>query len=537
MKNTKFKVIAAIAFMSVALHTTPSYAFLWPTFDIAEVLNTISGYITKAKSTASTVKSTLSVGKIQQAIGDSVGSLSKFVDVKEKAEKEQLKLEKRKARAERLLAQRKKWAEDMGKLVNNIKDPYSQLRNYAKDYYSDGKELFDKGQKYYQEGQKLYDSAKKEYDNAKNDYESIKKQYEAATDEEREKLQDKYLEAIQKYNDAKEKYDDISSSYTPDTGGNSAEEDFSDEDFGFEDEEGFDEEIPEPTPMPDEQQISAEPKKDETPVKTETPSVPDFAEISDDSAVPATPEFDGDDGSDFSFDSEKNVDKAQDDAKPALPVNPDAPTLTINPKTDMIPVGDEFDGRRFKRNLSAVDKTEEVTALYTQTSEPMAFAQLIVKDEEFKTGTTDDGKFIYSDTFATKCGMEVKDLSDKNIDKCIKIWVLGMHNPNAEIAAEWRRLYKNVQHDHIANDLAVALTQKNYSANFATVSEDLEKKAGALTNEREEISFSGNVGIVNQEIIIRLMEAMTGQVVTDSINAINYLERDYYDNNEDKDNE
>ena len=133
--------------------------------------------------------------------------------------------------------------------------------------------------------------------------------------------------------------------------------------------------------------------------------------------------------------------------------------------------------------------------------------------------------------------MEVKDLSDKNIDECIKKWVLGMHDPNAEIAAEWRRLYKTVQHDHIANDLAVALTQKNYSANLTTVSEDLEKKAGALTNEREEISFSGNVGIVNQEIIIRLMEAMTGQVVTDSINAINYLERDYYESKEDKDNE
>ena len=58
-----------------------------------------------------------------------------------------------------------------------------------------------------------------------------------------------------------------------------------------------------------------------------------------------------------------------------------------------------------------------------------------------------------------------------------------------------------------------------------------------MTNEREEISFSGNVGIVNQEIIIRLMEAMTGQVVTDSLNAINYLERDYYESKEDKDNE
>ena len=540
MINTKFKVIAAIAFVSVVLHTTPCHAFLWPTFDIAEVMNTISGYITKAKSTASTVKSTLSIGKIQQAIGDNVGSLSKFVDEKEKAEKEKLKLEKRKARADRLLKQRKKWAEDMGKLVDNIKDPYSQLKSYAKDYYSDGKELFDKGQKYYQEGQKIYDNAKKEYESAKKDYENIKKQYEAATDEERDSLQDKYLEAVQKYNEAKGKYDDIASSYTPDTGNSSGAEEFSDEDFGL-DEDGFDfdEEIPEPTPAPDDMQMADEPEKTESPVKSEASDIPDFVENPDVAAVPASPAFDGDDGSDIGFNSEKDVlvNKPQDIVKPVLSVVPVAPTLNIKPKTGVVPADDEIGERRFKRNLPAVDKTEEITALYTQTSEPTAFAQLIVKDEEFKTGTTDDGKFIYSDTFATKCGMEVKDLSDKNIDACIKKWVLGMHDPNAEIAAEWRRLYKTVRHDHIANDLAVALTQKNYSANFTTVSEDLEKKAGALTNEREEISFSGNVGIVNQEIIIRLMEAMTGQVVTDSINAINYLERDYYESKEDKDNE
>lgn len=495
--NRKIKIVAAVTFINVALYTAPCHAFLWPTFDIAEVLNTISGYMTKAKSTASTVKSTMSVGKIQQAIGDNVGSLSKFVDVKEKAEKQQKKLEKQKRRAERLAKLRKKW-EDAQKMIDKIKKPYSQLRNYADEYYGDGKELFEQGQKYYQEGQKQYDSAKKDYENAKKEYESLKQQYEKATDAERAGIQGKYVEAMQKYNEAKDKFDDISLSYTPETV--SAEEDFSDEDFGLEDEDfGFDEieeEIPEPTSGVAENNGGLAQNAESA--QSSGSNVSSVFEESP--VVKVAPSFDGDDGSDI--------------------------IVKDNP-------------RQFKRAVAPLNKAEKVSAVFTSASRPQAFAQLgknvlAEKNKEFKSGTNADGKFIYSDEIATKCDMEVEDLTAEKVSECVKSWVLDLHDPNAEIAAEWQRLYKRAKHDHVANDLAVALTHKNYSANFGKVNEDLEKKSEALTNEREEVSFSGTVALTNQEIIIRLMEAMTGQITTEAVNSIGMLERDYYDD-EDKD--
>lgn len=162
----------------------------------------------------------------------------------------------------------------------------------------------------------------------------------------------------------------------------------------------------------------------------------------------------------------------------------------------------------------------------------MAYAQL---QSTFKTGTNNDGKFIYSDIIANKCGMNFDEISEEKVAECVKIWVLGMNDANAETAAEWKDLYKNALHDHVASDVNKALEQKNYSANFDTeIADDLENKADALTNEREEVSFSGQVSQVNQEIIIRLMEAQTGQVVTESLSAVNSLERDYYDEADDE---
>lgn len=486
MKKKTLTLVTAMAFLCVALHTTPCQAFLWPTFDIAEVLNTISGYVTKAKSTASTIKSTLSVGKIQQAIGDNVGALSKFVDEKEKAEKLRLRLEKQKRRAERLAKLRAQWEAEIGGIINNIKDPYLQLGKYSLSATTE--DLLSKGDKYNDGGQKAYDAAKAEYEQAKSEYESIKQRYETASEAERASLEDKYLEALQKYNTAKAKFDDISLSYRPDTASGSEDWDTGDEEFdeNFDDDLGYDgdfNDVPEPTPGSDKSQS---PDKPTTPNEPDNPHVPSLLGEPSDSDLPVTPDFDD---------------------------------------------GSASDGeRRFKFNTSAADKTEDIISSYAVMTKPAAFAQFVKKNPKFKTGTTKDGKFIYSDEIAKKCDMDVDELSEEKVAECVKKWVVDLHDSNAEVAAEWLRVYKIAKHDHIANDLAVALTHKNYSANFLKVNEDLEKKSEALTNEREEISFSGNVGLINQEIIIRLMESLTGQLVTESVSTLEMLDPDYYKN-------
>lgn len=483
-KNITF--VTAAAFLCVALHTTPCQAFLWPTFDIAEVLNTISGYVTKAKSTASTIKSTLSVGKIQQAIGDNVGALSKFVDEKEKAEKLRQRLEKQKRRAERLAKLRAQWEAEIGSIVNNIKDPYLQLGKY--NLSATTKDILSKGDKYNDGGQKAYDAAKAEYEQAKAEYDRLKQRYETASEAERASLEDEYLEALQKYNAAKAKFDDVSLSYRPDTGSGSEDWDTGDEEFdeSFDDDLDYDgglNDVPEPTPGSDKPQS---PDKPTTPNEPDNPHVPSLLGEPSDSDLPVTPDFDD---------------------------------------------GSASDGeRRFKYNTSAADKTEDIISSYAVMTKPAAFAQFVKKNPKFKTGTTKDGKFIYSDEIAKKCDMDVDELSEEKVAECVKKWVVDLHDSNAEVAAEWLRVYKIAKHDHIANDLAVALTHKNYSANFLKVNEDLEKKSEALTNEREEISFSGNVGLINQEIIIRLMESLTGQLVTESVSTLEMLDPDYYKN-------
>ena len=175
--------------------------------------------------------------------------------------------------------------------------------------------------------------------------------------------------------------------------------------------------------------------------------------------------------------------------------------------------------------------TTSSTDFLYQSSRPMAFAQTATAT--FKTGTNNDGKFIYSDIIANKCGINFDEVEEEKVIECVKTWVLGMNDANAETATDWKNEYNKAKRDHVAADLAMALTQKNYSASFDTeVADDLDSKSEALTNEREEISFVGKVAQTNQEVIIRLMEAMTGQAVTEAWSAIEIMDKDYYDEEE-----
>ncbi len=179
---------------------------------------------------------------------------------------------------------------------------------------------------------------------------------------------------------------------------------------------------------------------------------------------------------------------------------------------------------------------------FYQSTRPFAFAQTTETSSSYKTGTTDNGKFIYSDIIANKCGINFDDEFDEETwDECVKEWVMAMNDPNAETAAEWRKAYNEAEREHVSADLGMALVQKSYAAAFDTeVAKDLESKSQALTNEREEIAFAGKVAQTNQEIIIRLMEAMTGQVITGAWSSVKLIEKGYYDEeeaNEDATNE
>ena len=180
--------------------------------------------------------------------------------------------------------------------------------------------------------------------------------------------------------------------------------------------------------------------------------------------------------------------------------------------------------------LQAQPATSLKVSYVTRT--PLAYAQ-VSGCTSFKTGTTNEGNFIFSDVIAKKCCMNFDEITEDKVSECVKTWVMGMNDANAETATEWKNQYNDSLHDHVAADLNKALEQKNYSANFETdVADDLDSKSSALSSEREEVSFVGKVNQANQEVIIRLMEATTGQVITEAWSAVRDMESSYYNDGE-----
>ena len=68
------------AALLLALSPVNSAHAFFPTFDTTEIVNTISTYTTQVQNVSSSVQSALSVDKIKQAMGDAVGSISKYTD-------------------------------------------------------------------------------------------------------------------------------------------------------------------------------------------------------------------------------------------------------------------------------------------------------------------------------------------------------------------------------------------------------------------------------------------------------------------------
>lgn len=157
-----------------------------------------------------------------------------------------------------------------------------------------------------------------------------------------------------------------------------------------------------------------------------------------------------------------------------------------------------------------------------------SFAQL---SSSFKGGTTDDGRFVFSDIFAAKCNLSFEDAENEDkVKECFKTWVLCMNNQDKEEALACREEYKKAMHEQVAADLASSISDKKYASSFDTdVAEDLESKATALTNEREEVSYVGEVNKANQELLLRLMHSMSSRIVKESLLAIEQIDASHYD--------
>ena len=573
----------------------------WPTLDLSQVTNMINGWTSQIESTSSTIQSTLSVGNIQQQLGDAIGGLSKFTDAKEKAEKLAEKVEKQKKRAEKLIELKKKFEEQVEnakKFADNVKSEVNSVVDAGKNLYEEGMEIYEEGKSIYDEGMDMYEEGKALYEEGKETVDAFQdvinggesatetNSGDITTENEEQLTEEEIMDSEALDNEA---IADLISDEEFSEGSWSGEGGY----FGTEaefSEAGVDTALPtisgETLSVEEETLIGRQPfasgnsegknaVSDETQtseaaskgvlttsgisavktgVETVSPTVSKELTTSDDkisvktngissTSIKETPvrrAFTTQSATMKNTSVETSAKESDLSAKTAVQPAVNSVSASGAAVLKSSPVSAETSASSVSPASSVSEiKTAPVRRAFTTSSadflyqarQPMAFAQ--VTSPTFKTGTNNDGKFIYSDIIANKCSINFDEVDEEKVIECVKTWVLGMNDANAETATDWKNEYNKAKRDHVAADLAMALTQKNYSASFDTeVADDLDSKSEALTNEREEISFVGKVTQTNQEVIIRLMEAMTGQAITEAWSAIGIMDKDYYDEEE-----
>lgn len=548
------------------------YAF-FPTFDITETANTISTYTTQVQNVSASVQSSLSVDKIKQSIGDSVGSISKFTNLEEKKEKLQKKLEKQQKRAKRLSELRQKWENtqaDVQDAIDSGKETYKDAKQAVEDTYSAGQGLYEQGQGLYEQGKDLYENEiKDQSSSANNDYTGSDFQNNYGSSANYNNVQSPTEQSVSTNGGSA-----FGTDVLPTTQNFQVPPSENGQSVGLVNSQAVSD------GGADKNRATVSSEIADTTASARKEFYPASATVADAKAVPpaenspvssapvgtvvqenltdnflavratgaATQEVSPQPSAKANNEAvglqqlptvkqsdikrqpfRKSVISDQTSQSEALTQSSDIATVTAvssdskSPNTETKVKSSSSTSSEVK---SIGDKTSFNDVFSSTNRYTLAFAQM---QESFKTGTNNDGKFIYSDIIATKCGMNFDEVSEEKVAECVKVWVLGMNDNNAETATDWQNLYKKALHDHVAADVNKSLEQKNYSANFETkIADDLENKSEALTNEREEVSFSGQVNQVNQEIIIRLMEAQTSQVVTEALTAVTTLEKDYY---------
>lgn len=188
--------------LSAFLRVSPAMAFGWPTFDIAEVANTIFSGISQIESQISTAMETYSIANIQQSIGDKLGGLQKIKDVKAKLAKEKEKLDKIKKRAEKVMELKRKYEQAAKNAINQAQDAYSKAQGYvddAKNQINNAKNQV--------EG--AVNNVKNQVENVKNQVEDAKNQVEGAINGAKDQIDNIKNQAENAINNANNQFSDL----------------------------------------------------------------------------------------------------------------------------------------------------------------------------------------------------------------------------------------------------------------------------------------------------------------------------------------
>lgn len=479
IKTLKYVVLVCLG---MTLWVPPCYSFGFPTFDIAEVGATIKGIVADVQSYASTVQSTISESKLLQSLGDATSAFTKFKDEAAELERVKEKAERVKKSMERLEKLRKRLEEEMANDEEDDGDEGVTLPTSEEDAGTAPEEDWSDGN---------WDTGEEGNDVADNSGSAGQETPPPATEQTPENDDDLWGDG-----------DDGTAPSTAPT--------------------------PSTTPAPSTPPVVQE-EIDLWGDDEETLVVPTEQTLPNPKVIPGVLNTPGRANPTITFPNANNPAVTLPTPDMAMP-EPTKPTVANPPKTAPTVTAPVSNVKIPQTKQRTPFQKLSTSVNYDVFSDKSSFASMTVK-----TGTNEDGRFLFSDIIAVKCGMDYKDAQNaENVKKCFKVWVECLHQDNAEDSQACLKEYKQAMQDQVAAALAASLGDKEYSASFdADVADDLSNKSEALSSERDEVAYGGEVGRASQEVLNRLLYSMSSKVLQDSFLAIEHIKKEYY--NEDAD--
>ena len=537
--------------IGITFSASPCHAFGFPTFDIAEVGGTIKGVVTDVQSLVSTVQSTISQSKLLQSIGDAVGAVSKFRDENAEKIRQTMQAARRLQNNERLAKLRKKLEEKYGNEGEGNGDAAGETQGNADSGASSGASAPDEN---WNAGAWVDENTVKDgaqdaisKDDLKDGLKDNLKDGKIALDK------DKVFSLEDDANDlwGDESADNDGEDLWVDTSKPTLPKDVDAKIVG-------DQLIPNgkidassnstPDVMIKTPSSSSSGGMINTSSSSSSGGMIDTASSSSSGGMINTSSSSSSGGminTSSSSSSGGMIDTASSSSSGGMinTVSSSSSGGMINTSSSSSSGGDLVTIKKPTVNIRPVNLIKNKPAgnrsPFTRKTSATDYIVLPTSyaSAEFQvyTGTNEEGRFLFSDIIAQECKMSYSDAENTTkVKECIKIWVDCMHQSRAEDALECRKRFQQAMQEQVAANLASAIEQKEFSGSFdADEAEDMLEKSLVPTSEREDMSFSGEVGRSNQEILIRMMYITSSRLLQDSISAIQQIKPEDYEGMDD----
>ncbi len=478
MKNKlNMKKLGAVALCSL-LFVPSAKAFVWASFDIAEVTNTISSGISQVEAQVATVQETFATANILQSLGDNLGGLTKIKDLAKEAEKLKEKADKIAKRAEKLKELKKKY-EDTQKQLNAWKDQYESTkqtitlaRDQVKGYVDEAKNTVEgvKNQidDFQNQAQNLKDQVENQVSDLKNQGQAYVDEVKNQVSDVKQKVENYKYEAESLVGGAK----DVVSNFDAGTKTSAGEGDYFQNGFGHAQSDLVSNSEPAAN-------ISG-PKLPET--KTPGEAFQDLIEnpdALDDLWGSVEPSLEQEA---IVQENALKIKEAQDEAE-AWKNSIEAQRPREQLVKDKI-VGDDSVADALIKKDNAIKLKDSSVGVAPKAFGKVSFNSyhmMSAAKESFYTGTDDDGNYYFPDELANWCSLNHTDKFDQEAAmKCIEQICADMNISDAAEAKIYQDKYQKLLGESLAHNFALSVSVKHEAASSEATDNvaDILGKAG-----------------------------------------------------------